>query len=667
MPVTTSAQSPAQAVNLDGGGAVLLKEARAAAAAPTGTDQPFAILRYAKLKSARSITGSSQHMRRTHPTPNADPSRSNSNQILVGSTNPEADAMQLIPAEGARDAEGKLLRRSNSVLAVEVLMTTSPQWWDTATPEQQDAWVEQSRAWLELEWGAENIAHLELHRDEKTPHLTGLIVPLDERGGLNARAWIGGRASKKEPGTSLISGHQTRYAAAVEDLGLRRGIIGSTAKHTTVQQHYKAIARAQELARPVPQVQTPPLFGREDWAQGTNRALRRRTTDLAHAAAELPVERQRRLAAERTAELANERAEEAKAARRALADEMRALPLDEVLVALGLEEDPRERGMFKMGPPGARTHRIAIREAKWFDHVAQRGRGGAIDLAQHVLESDFDAALSWLSANFGAAATTAEYRRKAHEAAIKRVERASRERAPFTLPAPDPAAWPEARRHLIEDRALPEDLVDAAHEAGDLYAVSRQTKGTLVLRNAVFVQRDASGAATGAELKGIVAGRDGKHWSGLAPGSSKTAGVFRTGVELTKAAAVFVAESAIDALSLAARVRDKVRSFTIISTAGDNTMPAPILAAIPEAAKRYAAQDRNDAGDRQAERLGDGWTRARPPAPHEDWNEELIARRNASRGDRGTAPQPPAPAQEVVLDPFAAASDPQPPSPDLTP
>lgn len=635
--------SPSEAVNLDGGGPVLRREVRQAQAKPTGTDKPFAIVRYAKLRSTRSITGSAQHMRRSHPTPNADPARTAGNEILIGTQDPAADVMRLVPQEGARDRSGRLRRRSNSVLAVEVMIAASPEWWETATPQQQADWVKQSRAWLEEEWGKENIAHLELHCDEKTPHLTGMIVPLDELGHLNARAWIGGKASKKDPGSSLLSGHQTRYAEAVEDLGLRRGLMGSTARHTTVQAHYRALEQAQEAQ--VPQVGTPPFLGREKWTQAANLALREQTIALAHAAAELPVERQRRLAVERTAELANERAEEAKAARKALADEMRALPLPDVLAALGLEEDPKEPGMWKAGEKGARTHRIKVTDAKWYDHIAEKGRGGAIDLVQHVLESDFNGALAWLGHHFGTAVAAADYRGKTHAAAERLVKRAVEKRPPFVLPQPDPDAWPQVRRHLVEERAIPADLVDASYQAGDLYAVSRPGRGTTTLRNAVFLQRDASGTPTGAELKGIVPGRDGKHWSGLAPGSSKAAGVFRAGVELVQAAHVMVVESAIDALSLLARAGAKLRNLAVLSTAGDNTMPETVLEDINPHARRYAAQDRNEAGDRQATRLGDGWQRVKPPAPFEDWNEELIARAKSGEGSDDTALEPSEPSE----------------------
>ena len=84
------------------------------------------------------------------------------------------------------------------------------------------------------QYGRENIAHLRLHGDEQTPHLTGFIVPLDKAGHLNARKWIGGAARCRQ--------QQTDYAAAVAPLGLSRGIEGSTAEHERVRRHYGQIA-----------------------------------------------------------------------------------------------------------------------------------------------------------------------------------------------------------------------------------------------------------------------------------------------------------------------------------------------------------------------------------------------------------------------------------------
>ena len=125
----------------------------------------------------------------------------------------------LLPKIDQRDADGLLLRRSNSVLAVEILATTSPEWWATATPEMQEDWIRSTVDWLAEAWGGrENLAHIELHVDETTPHITGYAVPLDERGALNCRKFIGEKQQLRD--------QQTGYALAVEHLGLQRGLPG---------------------------------------------------------------------------------------------------------------------------------------------------------------------------------------------------------------------------------------------------------------------------------------------------------------------------------------------------------------------------------------------------------------------------------------------------------
>ena len=132
---------------------------------------PYAIYRTAKIKSAAELSASSGHMRRTRPTPNADPARISENRIIIGTEDPVADVDALLPKLEQRDADGLLLRRSNSVLAVEILATTSPEWWATATPEMQENWISSTVDWLAEAWGGrENLAHIELHVDETTPH-----------------------------------------------------------------------------------------------------------------------------------------------------------------------------------------------------------------------------------------------------------------------------------------------------------------------------------------------------------------------------------------------------------------------------------------------------------------------------------------------------------------
>lgn len=643
-------RSNAESANADGGGAALAKTVRAAIASPGADDRPFAIMRYAKLKSAASIKGSSKHMRRTIPTPNANASISANNPILIGTDDPAADVLRLVPKIEARGQDGKLLRRSNSVLSVEVLMTTSPEWWQNSNREDRDAWVAQSTAWLIAEWGEENVAHLEYHLDETTGHLTGLIVPCDpDTGRLNARRWIGGKASKMEPGTSLISGHQTRYAEAVEDLGLRRGLIGSTATHQSVAEYYRRVNASDDLD--LPEITTPPVLGREKWADNLRAEVHEAIKIKAAKAAELPVEHRKALEGRRAAQINAEALERAKEARRTLSDQMRVLPLSDVLDALGLAVDPADarkpenRQRWIAGPEGARTHKIEIDGDKWRCAKGQKGARGAIDLVKYVTETDFNGALSWLADRFGTDAAAANLLATQQRRVRPLVEAAVKERPPFNPPAADSESWSAVRRHLIEERAIDPDIVDAAHESGDLYAQSRSGPHGGTLINAVFVQRDTDGIATGAEIKSITKLRDGSRFNALAPGSDKKRGAFRAGLrEIGDAMRVVIVESAIDALSALGLIRQKSKEsvpITIISTAGDGNVPEAILNAISAKAKRYAGQDRNAAGDAQATALGDGWTRMPPAQPHEDWNDWAVAVAKERQSGGRTKPSAP--------------------------
>lgn len=633
--------------NRQGGAQALTKSARST----TPDDRPFAILRYAKLTTMAAIRGTAAHMRRTIPTPNADPSLTPENRVLVGSDDPVSDVLARLPEPDARGADGKLLRRSNSVLAVEFLLTTSPEWWRDASQEERTQWMGQSLAWLRQEWGAENVVHVEPHLDETTGHLTGLIVPIDfDTGRLNARAWIGGRASKNEPGTSRLSGHQTRYAEAVEDLGLRRGRTGSTATHTTLREYQRRAAVVLEQEVTAPQLGVPPLLGRAAWAAEKQALVDAAVQAQAVGAAEARTERGKAKAVGSQLDRQAVALEEARAARKALTDRLRAIPVARVLEDLGCDWDPHEK-RWKLGAKGARTHKVEVDEARnrWRCAITQEGGHGAIDVVKMVMETDFNGAVSWLADVYGKDAASADLTARLERVARVEVERATQERAPFTPPVPDPEAWPEVRAYLVEERGLDPDLVDAAHAAGDVYAQTKAGPRGGALRNAIFVQRAPDGTPTGAEIKGLRKNRDGSRFSGLAAGSRKDRGAFRTGVELARARIVVVVEAAIDALSarMFAKTHGRDDGLCVISTAGNSKqgsgLPEPIRTAIPTTARRFAGQDRGKAGDRQARDLDRSdpdhtWTRWMPPEPHGDWNDWAQTYRKRNTHGDGAAP-----------------------------
>jgi hypothetical protein len=190
----------------------------------------FAIYRTAKLKSFGEIGGSLSHTYRTRPTPNADENKLHLNKHIFETYNQCFDALKnAIPEK----------RRSNAVLCVEHLITASPDWngWGT---EKESEFFKKSVEFLNKKYGKENVIACSIHRDETTPHLIVYIVPIDEKGGLNAKKWLGGR--------SKLSQTQTEFANEVKHFGLERGLENSKARHKTIKQFYA------EIEKPTPKL-----------------------------------------------------------------------------------------------------------------------------------------------------------------------------------------------------------------------------------------------------------------------------------------------------------------------------------------------------------------------------------------------------------------------------
>lgn len=207
----------------------------------------FAILRTKKIKSLTHIRLLDGHLRRLHPTPNADPLRKKYNRVLLGSHDSYAAYKELLTKNNVTTL------RKNGVLAIELLLAFSPQWLlnadGTNSSKRLVDWIKTCTNWLKMNFG-NNIITCLLHLDENSPHIHVLIAPIKHktnpktghtRASLCARDITGGREKLRKM--------QDSYAEAVAHLGLRRGIIGSKAKHTEVQDFYKFIAEGNRIAQ----------------------------------------------------------------------------------------------------------------------------------------------------------------------------------------------------------------------------------------------------------------------------------------------------------------------------------------------------------------------------------------------------------------------------------
>lgn len=182
----------------------------------------YAILRTKKLTEWGNICASLEHNFRERLTPNADSNRTPEN-VHIGA-NSTAEVRQKIEQSLPQKF------RADCVKCVEYLITASPEWFEEHDKGEHQKYFERSIEWLKERHGADNIKCVSIHNDESTPHLVAYVVPLDERGKLNAKKWLGGK--------KLMNEMQSNFAERVADFGLSRGIEGSRAKHERVQRFY---------------------------------------------------------------------------------------------------------------------------------------------------------------------------------------------------------------------------------------------------------------------------------------------------------------------------------------------------------------------------------------------------------------------------------------------
>jgi len=185
----------------------------------------FAIMRCKKLSGMGSVASSLQHCYRDRETPNADSEQTQYNQCYLSESTDEAMGRlrELLPEK----------RRKDAVLAIEYVMTASPEWFEAATPREQAKFFTLSKMWLEDKYGKDRVVAAVVHRDEATPHLSAYVVPLTNDGRLSAKEFIGSRSKMRDD--------QTSFAESVSRLGLERGIKGSQATHQTVQHYYESL------------------------------------------------------------------------------------------------------------------------------------------------------------------------------------------------------------------------------------------------------------------------------------------------------------------------------------------------------------------------------------------------------------------------------------------
>jgi hypothetical protein len=170
---------------------------------------------------------------------NADLERRNLNKEFVQDKFKNlslAKCVSLRIAEGYKSStkSGELKKiAKDAVKFVEINLTGSHERMKEleSIPGELEKWIEGNYKFACQKYGENNIIRFTLHRDETTPHIHCVVVPITTDGRLSAKEIVGNRNDLKNL--------QDNYAQEMQCFGLERGLEGSLAKHTGKEDYIK--------------------------------------------------------------------------------------------------------------------------------------------------------------------------------------------------------------------------------------------------------------------------------------------------------------------------------------------------------------------------------------------------------------------------------------------
>lgn len=200
---------------------------------------------------------------------NVDKERTSNNQVLISprgnNDNPDntGKPITIMQAVLSRIREEGIKPRANQNLAIEVVLTGSPEVMNTMAEIQLNHWVDRSLKWAKKTFGEKNIVSAVLHMDEDTPHIHMIIVPIVS--GVSRRTASYRRQREKDgakmrpPKESIrlsadelvtkkkLYYYHTSYA---DDVGCRFGMMrGEMAEPGTFKTHKSQRDNLRELTR----------------------------------------------------------------------------------------------------------------------------------------------------------------------------------------------------------------------------------------------------------------------------------------------------------------------------------------------------------------------------------------------------------------------------------
>lgn len=237
----------------------------------------YAIIRTQKHTGNATLGGMEKHVDRTMDVPNASKDLEKYNKNHIGAAGTLISSVDARIEKLVKDHNPRITK--SSVKCIEYLMTATHDAFPlTASGGNLTSTVDGSKRWKEFKnkafeflikkHGRENIVKFSIHLDEKTPHIHAFVVPVTKDNRLSAKDFLGGKEKLRQL--------QDEFADTMKPLGLKRGEVGSTAEHESIQKYYGRVNEAQELSLltapppiagsdrftlPMP----PAVAGRDEW------------------------------------------------------------------------------------------------------------------------------------------------------------------------------------------------------------------------------------------------------------------------------------------------------------------------------------------------------------------------------------------------------------------
>jgi hypothetical protein len=560
----------------------------------------FAIMRMEKIKSFSDINGKDSHNKRTRKTDNADEKRIDKNEhygLFSG------DDLGNQIKKHYQNLGLKI--RKNGILATEFLLTASPEFYrkdpnnyGAYKPNLTKAFNKRAIKFLEKTFGEKNIASIDIHYDEATPHIHAIIMPIYQ-GKLRMAHWSDGPQKMRKL--------QDDFYKEVQDLGLERGIKGSKATHLEIKKYYGEI-KNDALDTKVSLSTPPKLIGREEWRDEEEIKINNQLKPLIFNSKKTKISVKKNKELRRTLRKKEQEIEKMKKRISELElAEARKIDLNSILEKWGFEYQESTQ-KWKNGDMS-----INIKGQKFYDYKSGQGGGGAIDLVMLLEKCSFKQAASLLlQKDF----STDKVQEGVRQSSINKANNYIKKNWQ-TIKKTNPFVRPENNfdnesvfNYLTTVRKIDPVLIREQIENGSVFANNKYGYVNCVFSNP---------GKNIAEIRGM----DSKY-KGLGPGSDKK----RFGFEIGNGDKIVLVESAIDALSYYELSKDK--NIRVISLAGENKNYQYVNNIIKENGftKVVLAFDNDKQGHVFAEKYEENLTGHvfidRETPCGKDWNDDLV-------------------------------------------